>query len=105
MRSVQQPSVMMMKDHRHGNVCRTRPRKPDPESVSLITVSTSCVPFGESISRNGTFVWAVFEGERLVCAAGTAAEARRKYRERKRVGVQNVAGTSKSLIARHFLLR
>src|SRR5450432_1601974 len=41
------------------------------------------VPYGESISHNKT-LWAAFDGERLVCVAATADDARRKYREARK---------------------
>lgn len=71
---------------RHGNVCRTRPRKPDPESMVIRKVPADSVPYGDSISRNGVFVWAAYDGERLVAVAATADEARAKYRTYKRIG-------------------
>ena len=35
------------------------------------------MPYGDSISRNGQTVWAAYDGERLVCVAASADEARR----------------------------
>jgi hypothetical protein len=50
------------------------------------------VPFGESISANSETVWAAYDsGGALIAVAATSAEVRRKYRERRREGVKNVA--------------
>ena len=78
---------------RHGNVSRTTPRKPDV-GLTLRKVPADSVPYGDSISRNGVFVWAAYEGDRLVCVAATADEARRRYRALKRHGAENLAERS-----------
>ena len=68
-------------DHgRHGNVSQNKPRRQDPHPPTIRKVAADSVPYGESISRNGRTVIAAYDGERLVCAAATAEEARRKYR-------------------------
>ncbi len=65
----------------HGNVAhKYRPA----EHIDVRKVPADSVPYGSSISRNGKFVWCAYDGERLVCVAATAPEARRKYREAKR---------------------
>jgi len=68
-----------MGEHDHGN--RIFPHRPDPRPPTLSKVAVGSVPYGESISHNGRTVVAAYEGERLVCVAPTAEEARRKYRE------------------------
>jgi hypothetical protein len=57
--------------------------KPETK-IDVRKVPASSVPYGSDISRNGKTVWAAFDGERLVCVAGSAPEARRKYREAHR---------------------
>jgi hypothetical protein len=73
-------------EHGHGN--RTRPSTPDKHQPTVRKVPADRVPFGESISRNGRYVYAAYNPgtEQLVCIAATAPEARRKYRERMRQG-------------------
>lgn len=44
-------------------------------------VPASSVPHGESITRNGKTVWVGLDGERVICVAATAGEARRKWTE------------------------
>ena len=44
-------------------------------------VDATSVPYGPDVSRNGKFVWAAFDNDRLVCIAATAPEARRRYRK------------------------
>jgi hypothetical protein len=61
-----------------NKVHRSSGRSPKP---TIRKVPADGVPYGESISRNGRTVWAGYDGERLVCVAATAPEARRKYRE------------------------
>jgi len=69
----------MSREHGHGN--RLSPYSPDRNQPTIRKVDASTVPYGESISRNGRTVWIALDGERLVCIAATANEARRKYRE------------------------
>jgi hypothetical protein len=54
--------------------------KPEPK-IDVRKVPADSVPYGSSISHNGKTVWAAYDGERLVCVAATAPQARRKYRE------------------------
>lgn len=42
-------------------------------------VPADSVPFGEDICQRGNSVWAAYDGERLVCVAPTAKEARLRY--------------------------
>lgn len=68
-------------------------------SIDVRKVPATSVPYGDCISTNGTHVWAAYDGERLVCVAPTAKEARRKYIkltriERRPPGPQNVAEQS-----------
>ena len=44
-------------------------------------VPADSVPYGDSISHNGKYVWVALDGERVVCVAATADEARRKFRQ------------------------
>jgi len=37
------------------------------------------VPYGDAISKRGGYVWCAYDGDRLVCVAATAKEARTKY--------------------------
>jgi hypothetical protein len=60
---------------------RIFPHMLDPRPPTIRKVPADSVPYGESISRNGRTVWSASDGERLVCVAATAEEARRKYRE------------------------
>lgn len=69
----------MNDNHNHGN--RTRQRVTPREHIPVVKVPASSVPYGESISRNGRTVCAVYDGDRLVAVGATADEARRKYRE------------------------
>ncbi|MGB7554471.1 MAG: hypothetical protein WBM04_08855 [Candidatus Korobacteraceae bacterium] len=69
----------MNKEHGHGN--RIATYSPDPHPPTIRKVPANSVPYGESISRNGRTVWIAMDGERLVCIAATAVEARRKYRD------------------------
>jgi hypothetical protein len=64
----------------HGNAGRNKPRRVDPDAPVLRKVPADSVPYGESISGNGRTVIAAYHGERLVCVAATAEEARRRYR-------------------------
>lgn len=68
----------MSKEHGHGN--RISPHMPG-QSITVRKVPADSVPYGESISRNGQTVWVALDGERIVCAAPSAEEARRKYRD------------------------
>ena len=54
---------------------------PDKHPPTIRKVPADSVPYGESISPNGRTVWVALDGERLVCFAATATEARRTYRE------------------------
>ena len=78
-----------MKDDRHGN--RLDAYKPDAP-IDVRKLRADSVPYGESISRNGKVVWAAYDGERLVCVAATAGEARRKY---KSLTAKGMGGGSK----------
>lgn len=69
----------MSKEHGHGNRISTHSQDKHPPTIRKVDAST--VPFGESISRNGKHVYVAYDGERRVCIAATATEARRKYRE------------------------
>ena len=65
------------------------PRKRDPNAPTIRKVPASSVFLGESISRNGRTVWIALDGERIICVAATAAEARRKaYRIQLRARVE-----------------
>jgi hypothetical protein len=58
----------------------------DPPIVRKVPADS--VPFGDCISTNAETVWAAYDSRgTLIAAAATSAEARSKYRERKRVGV------------------
>lgn len=58
------------------------PRWKDPDPPTLRKVQADSVPYGDSISRNGQTVWAVYGADGvLVAVADTAKEARVKYRE------------------------
>ena len=60
--------------------------------IELHKVPADSVPYGESISTRGDYVWAAYDDRgALVCVAATAKEVRRKYLQRKRVTVKNVA--------------
>src|SRR5580700_7867033 len=64
----------------HGNQV-SGPRVPLSErfpDMSVHKVPADSVPYGDSISRNGRTVWAAYGGDRLVCVAASADEARRK---------------------------
>ena len=71
-----------MTEHGHGN--RIPKRWMDPNPPTLKKVPASSVPYGESISTNGRTVWVALDGERIVCVAATADEARRKFKEIQR---------------------
>jgi hypothetical protein len=43
-------------------------------------VPANSVPYGESISINGKYVWAAYAGDELIAVAATSSEARAKYR-------------------------
>jgi hypothetical protein len=47
---------------------------------TLRKVPADAVPYGRVISLNGKHVWVAYDGEKLVAAAASANEARRKYR-------------------------
>ena len=60
-------------------------------AIDVRKVPANSVPYGESISTRGDYVWCAYDDRgTLVCVAATAKGARRKYRERKRVGVKNL---------------
>lgn len=65
-------------DNSHGNKIRTRTAPTEGFDVRKVRADT--VPYGESISPNGETVWVAYDGERLLCVAATAEEARRKGR-------------------------
>jgi len=44
-------------------------------------VPADSVPYGPDICTRGSYVWGAYDGDRLVCVAATAPEARRKYRK------------------------
>ena len=44
-------------------------------------VLASTVPYGDAIFTRGEHVWAVCDGDRLVCVAATSKEARELYRK------------------------
>jgi hypothetical protein len=50
----------------------------NPE-LQVLKVPADSVPFGESVSRNGRTVWAVYEAGELRCLGATAKEARHSY--------------------------
>ena len=80
---------------RHGNRI-SKPHSPDPHPPTVRKVPADSVPYGDSISRNGSSVWAAYDDNgRLICVCATAGEARRKYRSIKRIqqtgGGSNVA--------------
>jgi len=60
----------------HGNQISPGKRRPCP--LTIRKVPADSVPYGDSISRNGQTVWAAYDGERLLCVAASAEEARRK---------------------------
>jgi hypothetical protein len=67
------------------NRINTNPHK--ELDIDVRKVPADSVPYGESISTRGDYVWCAYdERGTLVCVAATADEARRKYRERKQVG-------------------
>jgi hypothetical protein len=51
-----------------------------PDNAELRKVPADSVPYGDAICTRGHSVWAVYDGDRLVCVAATANEAREKYR-------------------------
>jgi hypothetical protein len=62
----------------HGN--KTHSGGPRPK-IDCRKVPADSVPYGESISPNGKYVWAAYADDgALVCVAATAQEARSKYR-------------------------
>jgi YD repeat-containing protein len=70
---------------RHGNRI-SKPPRPDPDPPTVRKVPADSVRYGDSISRNGSSVWAAYDGSgRLICVCATAGEARRKYRAIKRI--------------------
>ena len=72
-----------MKDHGHGNKCHSTPSRGQRERIGVRKVDARSVPYGVNVSRNGATCWAAFDGERLVCVAATAEQARMKYRALK----------------------
>jgi hypothetical protein len=50
-------------------------------AITVRKVSADSVPYGESISTHGNYVWVAYEGDELIAIAPTAAEARGKYRD------------------------
>lgn len=51
------------------------------QKPTIRKVPADSLPYGRDICTHGDHVWAAYDGERLVCVAGTAPEARRKYRK------------------------
>lgn len=65
------------------NYIDTNPHK--ELDIDVHKVPAASVPYGESISTRGDYVWCAYDDRgTLVCVAATAKEARRKYQERKR---------------------
>lgn len=64
----------------HGNKIAW-PHKPDSErfpALSIRKVPADSVPFGESISRNGSTVWAAYHDGKLIAVGATRDGARSK---------------------------
>jgi len=53
-----------------------RPEQP----IDVRKVLAASVPYGESISTKGRYVWAAYLGDERIAIAPTAVEARVKYR-------------------------
>jgi hypothetical protein len=68
---------MNPKEHGHGNKVGAYSLDPNPPDVRK--VPTSSVPYSDAITHR-RFVWVVVEDERVVCAAATSEEVRRRYR-------------------------
>jgi hypothetical protein len=74
---------------------RLNTHRPDKDPPTVRKVSCDAVPFGDSISTNGTTVWVAYDATgTLIAVASTSAEVRRRYRERRRARMQNVAEDS-----------
>jgi len=43
-------------------------------------LAAGSVPYGDSISIRGNYVWGAFDGDKLVAIGATVDEAKRKYR-------------------------
>jgi hypothetical protein len=80
----------MTTEHSHGNRLSRR-LNPNPPPV-VRKVPASSVPHGESISRNGKYVWVGLDGERVICVEPSAQEARRKVREIQHALASKAAG-------------
>lgn len=73
-----------MKDHRHGNKISIHGPDRDPPTVRKVPASS--VFLGDSISRDGMWVWVAYDAQgTLIAVAATSAEVRRKYRDLRRV--------------------
>ena len=82
-----------MSEDNHGNRRDyARVRIPDPNAPVIRKVPAESVSLGESISRNGKTVWVGLDGERVICVAATADEARRKCIEIRRAMNKRGAG-------------
>lgn len=63
--------------------------------IDVRKVPAESVPYGESISTRGDYVWCAYDDRgTLVCVAATANEARRRYCERKRTGGRKMLPTN-----------
>jgi hypothetical protein len=79
----------MVRDNTHGNTLWQRKPVSNPPDVRKVDVGTVPAVFSADVVGNGRTVWAGFDGERVICVAATADEARRKWRllmARKREG-------------------
>ena len=68
-------------EHRHGR-SQTGPRRTFAEiypDVDVRKVPADSVPYGEQVSPNGRYVWAVYLAGELLCLGRTAAEARNNF--------------------------
>lgn len=72
---------MEAKDDRRGNRVTNGPRAKWPGQLSVRKIpAEDAGPYGTAISTHGDYVYGAYDGDRLVCIAATADEARRKYR-------------------------
>jgi hypothetical protein len=51
-----------------------------PAAIPVRKIAAESVPFGLDVSRNGKHVFAVYDGDKLICLGATADEARGKAR-------------------------
>jgi hypothetical protein len=56
-------------------------------------VLASSVPHGDAICTRGNYVWQAFNGDRWVCTAATAKEAREMYKRAAMCGTYGKAPT------------